>query len=214
MKKKLLAIALVSALPMTAIAQSAFEGFYGQIGIGFEDDDLVFSGGTARGTPYTVPVNDQARYFGGALGVGGYYAVTPKFLLGAGIDYSPLAGAKTPYALAIPSAGLTFNGSYQKKSSYNLFISPAYAIDKEKLLYAKVGYTSMDIEATVGNASETDTYNGYSLGLGYKQIITGGLYGFAEGNYASYSSKNDSPGFTGNHKPTSYNLLVGVGYKF
>ena len=60
-----------------------------------------------------------------------------------------------------------------------------------------------------------DTYNfsGYSLGLGYKQIIEGGLYGFAEANYASYGSKTliDT---NGNLKPTTMNFLVGVGYKF
>lgn len=215
MKNKILAFSVLTLFSFgSAMAQSAFEGFYGQIGIGFEDDDLVFSGGTARGRTYTVPVDDQAQYFGGAIGIGGYYGVTSNFLLGLGVDYSPLAGAKTPYALSVPSVGFTANGTYQKKNSYNIFLSPAYAIDKEKLLYAKVGYTSMDIEATVGNASETDTYTGYSVGLGYKQIIKGGFYGFAEGNYASYGSKNDSPGFSGNHKPTSYNLLVGLGYKF
>lgn len=214
MKKHLLAIALLSTLSMGAMAQSAFEGFYGQVGIGYEDDDLVFSGGTARGRTYTVPVDDQSQYFAAVVSIGGYYAVTPNFLLGAGVDYSPLSGANTPYALSVPSAGVTINGTYQKKSLYNIFFSPAYAIDKDKLVYAKVGYTSMDLQATVGNASETSTYNGYSLGLGYKQFITGGLYGFAEGNYFSYSSKADGAGFTGTNQPTNYNLLVGLGYKF
>jgi outer membrane immunogenic protein len=207
-------IALASTLPMPAMAQSAFKGFYGQVGVGFENDDLVFSGGTVRNVAYTVPVDDKSQYFGAALSAGGYFATTPKFLVGAGVDYSPFSGVNTPYALAVPSAGVTIDGTYQKKSSYNLFLSPAYAVDKDKLVYSKVGYTSVDIQSTVAKASETATYNGYSLGLGYKQIITGGLFGFAEGNYASYSSKADGEGYSGNHQPTSYNLLVGVGFKF
>ena len=212
--KKILAIALLSIIPIGAIAQSAFEGFYGQVGVGYEDDDLVFSGGTARGSAYTVPVDDQSRYFASIFSIGGYHSVTPNFLLGAGIDYSPFSGANAPYVLSVPSAGVTFNGSYHKKSSYNFFVSPAYAIDKNKLIYAKVGYTRMDLEATVGVAKDTSTYNGYLVGLGYKQIIGGGLYGFAEGNYFSYSSKADGAGFSGTNQPKNYNLMMGLGYKF
>ena len=56
---------------------------------------------------------------------------------------------------------------------------------------------------------------GYSLGLGYKQIISGGLYGFAEGNYLSYPNKSitDAVG-TYNVNANSMSFLVGVGYKF
>ncbi|QWD89244.1 hypothetical protein GQ367_01850 [Polynucleobacter sp. MWH-CaK5] len=66
--------------------------------------------------------------------------------------------------------------------------------------------------------------SGYILGLGYKQIITGGLYGFAEGNYMSYGKKSFSSSatlpdgrplnLTLNPDANAYTLLVGVGYKF
>ena len=80
------------------------------------------------------------------------------------------------------------------------------------MAYAKVGYTGTTYSITEGS---TDNFNltGYSLGLGYKQIIDGGLYGFAEGNFMSYDQKTVSTPpvrLSGN----SMNLLVGIGYKF
>lgn len=215
MIKKILLVSLVCLTPTAkAMAQSTFEGFYGQIGIGFEDDDLKFSGGTARGVPYTVPVDDQSQYVGITASAGGYYAASSKFLIGAGIDYSPMSGKKAPYALSVPSAGVTINGIYNKTDQYNFFLSPALLIDDGKLAYVKAGYANIVLKSTVNGSSESATYHGYSLGLGYKQIIKGGLYGFGEGNYASYKSRNDGNGFSGTNKPVSFNVLVGMGYNF
>jgi hypothetical protein len=64
--------------------------------------------------------------------------------------------------------------------------------------------------------------SGYVLGLGYKQLITGGLYGFVEANYYSYakpslsSTYTDEGGGTVSSNPnvSAYNLLLGVGYRF
>ncbi len=93
-------------------------------------------------------------------------------------------------------------------------MSPALAIDKTKLAYLKVGYTGMSAQTTaLDNIQDTYNFSGYSLGIGYKQIILGGLYGFAESNYSSYGSKNLSE-TTGNLKPKTMNVLLGLGYRF
>ena len=89
-----------------------------------------------------------------------------------------------------------------------MFVSPGYVISKDSLAYAKVGYTGTSYKFV----DNTDNLSGYSLGLGYKQIINGGLYGFAEGNYFSYGNKTTEGGIKLNGN--SMNLLVGVGYKF
>ncbi len=77
-----------------------------------------------------------------------------------------------------------------------------------------MGFTGANIDSTYAGSTETTGYTGYSLGLGYKQVIEGGLYGFGEVNYAAYSSKNDGGGFSGSNKPTATNIIVGVGYRF
>ena len=83
------------------------------------------------------------------------------------------------------------------------------------------GGTSTPINGTV---SRSKTLNGYIIGLGYKQFITSGFYGFAEANYITYgkadfgaTNKNDAVfniTTTTNSALSTYQLLVGVGYKF
>jgi len=213
MKKKLLVAVLFTVAGTGAMAQSAFEGFYGQVGIGYESTAVSFTGGTVSGRGYSGTANNS-NSFAGTVGIGAYFSVTPSFLLGLGAEYSPIPGSNANSSISIPSAAFTGTGTYKKKDSYNLFVSPAIVIDKDKLAYAKVGFTGANIESSSGGASDTTSYTGYSLGLGYKQIIQGGLYGFGEVNYAAYSSKSDGDGLSGTNKPTATNVLVGLGYKF
>ncbi len=214
MKKLLVAVA-VTGLVGTANAQSAFEGFFGQLGIGYESTNPKISNGTLTdGTSYNVSGVSNSSGLGGAIAIGSYFNISNSFLLGIGAEYSPIATSNANWTLNIPGEGVSDPNKFKKKNSYNIFLSPAFAIDKTKLAYAKVGYTGMSAQTTDQEGIK-DTYNfsGYSLGLGYKQIIEGGLYGFAEANYASYGSKTliDT---NGNLKPTTMNFLVGVGYKF
>ena len=109
-------------------------------------------------------------------------------------------------------------GSYQKKNSYNIFVSPGMTVGSDGLAYAKVGYTGASVDT-----GGTTNYTGYSLGLGYKQFFSGNWYGFGEVNYASYGNQTSTQSavVAGRTLTTSItssanitNLLVGVGYKF
>jgi hypothetical protein len=110
------------------------------------------------------------------------------------------------------------------------------------LIYLKAGYSSLKADITAlgtvsadgippiflgqyGFASnQSKTLSGYVLGLGYKQIIAGGFYGFGEVNYMSYVNQNfgKSCGLSGfgtfntstSSSLSSYQLLLGVGYEF
>ena len=208
MKKKLLVASLLTLAGTGAMAQSAFEGFYAQAGIGYESVTPSFTGGSVDGFGYTGTGNN-ANSFAGTIGAGYNFAVTPSFLLGIGAEYSPIAGSKANYTLTVPGI-VSGTDQYNKKDSYNIFISPSIVIDKDKLAYAKVGYTGANVTSDGDNTS----LNGYSLGLGYKQIISGGLYGFGEVNYASYANTNVGDGATGSFSANSTNVLVGLGYKF
>ena len=173
----------------------------------------------------TAPINtyiSNSNGFTGVVTLGYMGAVTKDFLLGLGAEYSPIAGQKANYSGSVLGTSLG-NGQYNKENSYNIFLSPATPIGKDGLLYGKVGYTGASIKDTFGSTSNTKNYNGYSLGLGYKQIISGGLYGFAEGNYFSYGNQTSTSsgvisGYTVTASTTAnanaYNLLVGLGYKF
>jgi opacity protein-like surface antigen len=217
--KKLLLVAAVAGLAGTANAQSAFEGAFGQIGIGYESVTTKMSGGTATdnetGTKFAYTGKVQnSNAFAGNVSAGYYFGVTQAFLLGIGADYSPLAGQKSNVTLTAFGESSVV-GQFQKTSSYNVFVSPAIAIDKDKMAYAKLGYTGATIKAIGGESTDNVNVTGYSLGLGYKQMFANGLYGFAEGNYAMYGKKN-LPGdnAAGTFQPNTMNFLVGVGYKF
>lgn len=241
MKKKLLVIAAASVLASPVMAQSAFQGFYGQISTGYESNSLSNGNLTASDSTGSSNWNASSQTFGGAplvLGIGYNYSVAPKWILGLGADYSVLPQTSSTYSATNPNEGTVSGNSTKVSNRYNIFITPGYEIDKDKLVYLKAGYSSMSITQNPpttftaiggeafpisGFGGQSKTVNGYVVGLGYKQIITGGIYAYAEGNYMSYGKPSFSNTQGNNTDPTtiksnpsinSYQLLVGVGYRF
>jgi hypothetical protein len=258
MKIKLLVAAAATVVASSAMAQSAFQGFYGQIGTGYESNTA-----TGLNSPITIGIagisanigNGSAgnQTFGGmplVAGIGYNFSVAPKWLLGIGFDYSFLSQESSSFSYSgnLEDIGNgTLNGAKVKASNrMNIFITPGYEIDKDKLIYFKAGYSSVKVDSTAptsitgsggtdsvsnvlgGNFSNASkTLNGYVVGLGYKQVINKGLYAFGEANYMSYSKANFTSTLNGvesgvpysvstnaNSGLNSYQLLVGVGYKF
>jgi hypothetical protein len=209
----------------SANAQSKFEGAYGQLGIGYENITPTFnSSGLNIVGVGTAPISTNVSSQGSVMGVVtiGYMApITKDFLLGIGAEYNPFNSQSGNYNYGV--GNVRVNGTYQSQNQYNIFISPATPIGTDGLLYGKVGYTGTSVKATEGGSSGTQNLTGYSLGLGYKQIIQGGLYGFGELNYMSYSNNTNSysgvaGGYAYNYSMTSsanvFNAVVGIGYKF
>jgi hypothetical protein len=237
MKIKLLVAAAATVVASSAMAQSAFEGFYGQLATGYESNQLTntsttynfVSSGGFTGNGSLNAGNQNANGMPLIAGIGYNFKIDDKWLLGIGADYSFLTRETGSFTAIDPSDGFPFNSTLKVKNRYNVFLSPAYAIDKEKLVYFKAGYSGQTLESSSPTQGSTPALNssatqsGYVLGLGYKQIISGGLYGFAEGNYMSYGKGNQSSTFTdsgtvvntnANVGASAYTLLVGVGYKF
>ena len=194
-----------------AQAQSAFTGFYGQVGIGYENSTPSYSGGTLNNSTYAYSMSGgTTNSFAGTATLGYYFPVSTTFLLGIGAEYSPLSGTSSNATVTIPALRYSETQTIKKGDSYNIFVAPAYAIDKDRLAYAKVGYSNANYEI----GGDNDVYNGYSLGLGYRQIIQGSWYGFAEVNYTSYGNQNVATNASGTASFKVTNALVGVGYKF
>ena len=258
---------MISLTSSNAQAQSAFAGFYGQISTGYESNQLGSMTGSALATPnVNSDLNSSAssQTFGGAplvLGMGYYWQVSDKWLIGMGADYSALSQTSSNISINRTNAfgntsivaGETASGngaSMQLSNRFNLFLTPGYAIDKDKLVYIKAGYSQVSAQynrstsattslngvskSTAGlGGNQSINQGGYLVGLGYKQIITSGLYGFVEGNYMGYSSPSYSyqttkpidtlHGITSNSAKVAtnnfsslntYQLLIGVGYAF
>ena len=210
MKIKLLVAAAATVVASSAMAQSAFEGAYGQLGIGYESTKQNFK--FADGSTIT---NETTNSFASTAGLGYYFGVSSSFLLGVGAEYSFLPSSKSGVIAINGDPANSDNATVTKTSSYAVFVSPALAIDKDKLAYAKIGYSGSTYKVQSDTGDTTTNYNGYLFGLGYKQIINGGLYGFAEGNYAMSNKKSpfaDFPNVT--TAPDLMNFMVGIGYKF
>ena len=235
MKKKILVASLLAIAGTGAMAQSAFEGAYGQVGAGYENNSVSSSSSfTANGNSLSTP---NASNGTGQINLGfGYNAsVTKQFLLGVGAEYSTMSSEFQSGQITSATAcggDCAATQKYKVSNRYSIFLTPGYAIDKDKLAYLKAGYSTQTVQASLNQTANPDTDNGfnfgsksvggYVLGLGYKQIIKGGFYGFGEANYYSYSSAslNNSPSpqggvFANNStKSDAYNFLVCVGYKF
>lgn len=247
MKHKLVIGLTAATLCTTAFAQSAFQGFSGQISTGYQSYNASSLNGSIDNTNSLSAPNQQ---FGGApliLGLGYNFSVTPKWMLGIGADYSVISQNSSRFSYAnsgfdIPD-GAQLHGSQVKASNqFNIFITPSYVIDQDKLLYLKAGYSAVQAEFQAPTSfsitgsrivplgvkfpqSKTSNLNGYILGLGYKQMIHNGFYGFAEASYVGYGSTTyNQTGTSGVGRSTnmlstsvnlsSYQFLVGIGYQF
>ncbi|MEY4496413.1 MAG: hypothetical protein RL744_1477 [Pseudomonadota bacterium] len=227
---KLMVLAMACFSPFI-FAQSGFQGFYGQIATGYENNSVSNT---------SLTMNNSSNFPGGnnpskgsmplVIGLGYNYAVTPEFILGLGVDYS-LLQTTIGNANINPSVQPNTGTTYKVSNRLNLFVTPGYAIDKDKLVYAKAGYSTQRLQTSYwdnidgqcsGNSTGSGNVNGYVLGAGYKQMIAGGFYGFGEANYYKYgnasfgnSSLCDTTLITNFQPSTSaYNFLVGIGYKF
>jgi hypothetical protein len=248
MRKHLLAASLMALTGTSVMAQSAFQGFYGQLGSGYEGNSFssLNSTGRSAGEPAEAWAagNQNANGLPLVVGLGFNAAVSPSWLLGLGVDYSASKLKSGNYSMTGADAntrGTSINGyDIETSNRFNIFLSPGYVIDKNKLAYLKAGYSSIQVTQTTGIAirdngvstgnvgwstNPSSTVGGYIVGLGYKQIISNGFYGFVEGNYMSYGAANLSAtgttvnrnlGYTISNSPklNTMQLLVGVGYKF
>jgi hypothetical protein len=241
MKIKLLVAAAATVMASSAMAQSAFQGFYGQISTGYESNNVSSLNTTGRQTGESTTDTWSAgnQSFGGAplvIGLGYNFSVAPKWLIGVGVDYSALSQTSSTFSSTLAGGGTLSGQSMQASNRFNIFVAPGYEIDKDKLVYLKAGYSSVTAKAnaptyytdatdpaqsgpTTGLSNQSSTVGGFIVGLGYKQIITGGFYGFAEANYMSYakpsfSGTSDGYNISTNPSINSYQALVGVGYRF
>ena len=191
-KMSALVLALTSIAAGSAMAQSsktnAWEGAYGQIGVGFGIFTPSISNGKAVApAPYSAAnITTSASSVNNVntglanLALGYNFGINQSYILGLGATYYPGASSSA------------------------------------------TGVLNSTAAAPYGALSSSTTATGWTLGLGYKQILTGSIYAFGEVNYAAYGNKGvatitSSSGavLSGmSAKGTGTDILVGVGYRF
>ena len=199
MKKHLLAVLLCSAVSTGALAQAqAFQGFSVGVNGSFVGNTSEFSGGGIVGTN----VGDSNFIPSGEIGY--THAITDKFTLGISGTYDFMES----------NAGKLENIQFKGKNHYSINLKPGFAVSKEALVYALIGYNSVE-GTTNSNAflSGSTTYTGIGYGIGTQVMFTPNIFGKVEIQQVQYDSKNIG-GTTTSAKPVSNIGTIGIGYKF
>ena len=102
--------------------------------------------------------------------------------------------------------GLNYKG--QNRMSINF--KPGYMVTPNTMIYAMVGYNSMNVKASIPSSSNTKNLNGVGYGLGAAVMMTKNIFFKAEVQQVNFSSWNDGASLT----PNLTIGTVGVGYKF
>lgn len=135
-----------------AMAQSAFEGFYGQVSTGFESNTVDSAqltgqdfGGVANVSNAASPSANSAPL---VFGLGYTFLVKDKFTLGLGVDYSALNQTTSTAGFFYPGTGFNdvYDYNFTVSNRFSLFVTPGYAIDQDKLAYVKLGYTNQRLK--------------------------------------------------------------------
>ena len=222
-KLKLLAAITTTGLlglaSQSAQAQAdTWQGPWMHAGVGVANFIPGFSGGQYLGAYSYSGSKKDINTAIASISAGYTLAISGPWSLGLAATISPGTSPSADYAVLIntPRGTTTGPGTYNVANIYSITLQPGYAIDKEKLVYAKVGYTGATANTdsdSFGKASAS--LSGYALGFGYKQVITGGLYGYAEFNYASYSNVNvPYSQLSGTINATGMDVMVGLGWRF
>ncbi len=223
------------------LRSSAFEGFYGQVGTGYEQnrfsslsDSWVNTAQDFRGRG--AADGQKASGMPLSMGVGYFHRLHEAYLLGVGVDYAPLVQQTAKFDTATTNddgfSAKFRDASYKTSHRVNAYLMPAYAFDADKLGYVKIGYSVQSLQHAQPSDmdpvlhldkgySTAKVIHGYVVGVGYKQIMTRGIYGFVEGNYTAYGKQTlHGTGFSSgdpialsasNLGVSAYNVLVGLG---
>jgi len=246
-----IAIVLASISASAVMAQSnkanAWEGADVSISAGYAQFSPKVGSVTTSALTFPTPYGNTTASSGGAtsqtnnintgtanISAGYNWGIGSDYVLGVRATYYPgasssaggsftISTATTASPIPVP-AGTNLTTSsiqYNIKNLYSLVLTPGYVLDKQRLLYAKVGYTG----ATIGINGQSLAYStvglsGYNLGFGYKQMISESLYMLGEFNYAGFSNKNTTltntsgVNLTGSFGGSGIDFLVGFGYRF
>ncbi|AEG91732.1 porin family protein [Ramlibacter tataouinensis] len=175
MKKTLIGIAAASLLMLgtAAQAQQAKPPVYGEIG-------------------YSMIENDDLKFgvLRGIIGADLHPNVAVEGMLGLGVKDD-----------SFTAFGTTFDAKI--KNMVGVYAKPKFNVTPELELFGRVGFTRINIEASVGGASASDADSDLSYGVGLNYNITPTVHIGVD--YMNYYDKDGSK-FDG--------VTVGVGFRF
>jgi len=152
------------------------------------------------------------------------FAVGPNGLISVGATYTPgKAKAGSGRYTDGNSVGAQ-NGAVnvQLKDPYTVYIAPTYVISKDAALYAKVGYSHVDVNVSATDAAalskKPDDLDGWTFAIGSKTMLTPNLYLGVEASITDYDSVTATKSVDAANTVTAdvkvVQGVVTLGYKF
>jgi opacity protein-like surface antigen len=142
------------------------------------------------------------------------YNFTPNFAIGA--TYIPME--------AKIGTGTVDGGrvSGELKDHYTIYVEPAYVVNKDASLYARLQYAHADL--SLQGATGSNKLEGWGVGVGLKTFLNANTFIRAEANYTEYDSISGTnvttPGAGGsttttvNGTPYLAQGIISIGYQF
>lgn len=197
---------------------SKFEGLYTDLGLGYRNintstSSVLMLNGSA--IPSSISSSGPSQYLA-VLTAGYNFHITQNYFLAIGANISPANGLTQELQIQALNKTATVSG-IKSLYNYGFFLSPSLATE-DGMLYLKAGK-----QTQVVNSNSGPNFNGYLLGLGYKQFVYESIYAFGEFDYSSYGAQTTarsivSSGGTINASVTTTpqvnRILVGLGYQF
>ena len=227
MKLKLILLAISSTLPAASFAQAkSFEGWGVSFGVGYgqvtpaTSNGTVSAGGNSVGSFATTSTTLGTPT--ASLGLEYNKAISPSWLLGAGVTYLPGNSATASNNTNATVLGNTASSSarYWLSNLFTAYIKTGVALNETELVYVKGGYTSA--------TNNTDTFSiplaGWLAGLGYQRNFGSRWYGFSEMIYSAvgptslpnnlFTAVNPALSNNGSASATAIEVKIGLGYLF
>jgi hypothetical protein len=216
----LLLASLTFGINTVAQAQSEtnFDGFFTDISFGYRDVNATTTS-TLSLNGASIPSTLSSGQPSNTVGVftAGYnFPLVSEFVLGIGANISPGSGQAQQAQIKSLNQTIALPGN-KPLYNYGFFLAPGL-VTGDGLVYLKVG-----TQTQVNNNNINPNFNGYLLGLGYRQLIYRSIYLFGEADYVSYQAQTTTktvilPGraiiASVTTKPQSSRYLIGIGYQF
>jgi hypothetical protein len=217
-----------SAPPQNIRLSNNFDGFAFEVFAGTQNTKSDSDKSTTVNGVVThhlaLSTDDTDGIYG--FGLSYNFPVNDRFLVGLGFDYYLDDIEMGTEKLTTDSGKIDWN-TYELEDMYSIYLKPQYVISKNKLAYIKLAYVAADLAPT--NQDEEfvsisdEDMNGFSAGIGYKQLFGKSFYAYAEANYIKFEDEHVTGNFHDGIAPyairkevdaDAFNFKVGIGYQF
>ena len=223
---KLSAIALLASSTSLMAQSKSFEGVSLGLSVSAIGAEISGSGTTGTGSATTNSTSGSIGKVAeiAAIDASYVYAFGTNGLISIGASYTPgkaKAGSGT-YTDGNSVGAQSGKLNVELKDPYTIYIAPTYVISKDAALYAKIGYSHVDLNVSATDAAalskKPSDLDGITYAIGSKIMLNPNLYLGVEASITDYDSisatksVNEANNITADVKVVQG--TVAIGYKF